>query len=386
MAKKKPVNQALADFLLRYSHYVERFANGTVAELVNIYTRAKPEVLRMLRDLEDLGDQPSLPFRLKRLRDMLREMDMVLRNANADAIRALTDRLGQFATQEAATQAALLGSAFGAIGVDLTSIPVETVMAMVGNPLGGATFAERMAQRYGEVLFKIREELTQSITLGEGIAKVAKRLFGIGEALGGLIGDRIKQQAEVIARTEILRVNNEVRDAMYEANRDVIKGVQYVATLDHQTCIVCGARDGKVFIYGVNDPTWEDKPISGTHPNCRCVMVPITKSWEELGVIGKVPKEVEGRRFFKYAGPKPLKGMGPMEQYADPEMWSGYVTSKTNYQDWLRRIDAEDPAFAKEMLGPTRYAAWKDGRELDRMVSGNRVLKLGELKEAVFGA
>lgn len=382
----RSVNQALADFLLKYSHYIERFANGTVEELVGIYATARPAILKMMRDLEDFGEGPSLPFRLRRLREMLNEVNMVLRHSSDDAVAALAQRLSQFATQEAATQAAMLGSAAGAIGIDIMSIPVETVLAMVHTPLGGATFAERMAENYRGLTTAIQRELTQALVMGEGMAPAARRLFGVGaeaarrRGLAGIIGDRLRHQAEVIARTEILRVNNEVRDAMYEANRDVVKGVQYVATLDHRTCLVCGARDGKVFIYGVNDPTPADRPISGTHPNCRCLMVPVLKSWEELGVIGKVPKEKDSPRFFKYVGPKPLRGMGPMEQYADPEMWSGYVTDKVKYSDWLRRIDKEDPAFARDVLGPTLYKAWKGGRALGDMVSGNKVLTLDELK------
>jgi len=57
------------------------------------------------------------------------------------------------------------------------------------------------------------------------------------------------KQSSVIARTEIMRVSNSVSQAIYEANKDIIKGLEFCATLDDRTCLLPGTliytkRDG----------------------------------------------------------------------------------------------------------------------------------------------
>lgn len=74
--------------------------------------------------------------------------------------------------------------------------------------------------------------------------------------------------------------NSIVRDTGYrseqitDAHREnVLKGTQLVCALDEKTCLKCLILDGS------------EEPIKfPIHEGCRCVMVPITKSWKELGV------------------------------------------------------------------------------------------------------
>lgn len=373
------INQALADFLLKYQHYVERFSNGTVQSLVEPYSKAKPIIQNMIKDLEDFGTGYTLDWRLQRLQGRLREINMVLKHADDDAITNLTDRLTQYAKKEKVVQESLLGAAFEQIGLNITRLPVEQLDFIINTPLGGATYAERMLQRYGETTFAIKQRLTQAILNGDDMARASRELFGLGQTIGGMVGRRIQDQSEVIARTEIMRVSNGVRDRVYEQNQDILKGVEYLATLDPRTCIVCGSLDGKVFEYGVNDPKPNEKPP--LHPNCRCVLIPLTKSWEELGHTGKTPPEyLPGERPFGYTGEKAPKGFGDVRQYADPTMWAGQVADTMKYNDWLKKMDGADPEFVQDILGKARYGLWKKGKtKLTSMISGNEVLPLDEL-------
>ena len=59
-----PINEELRDFVLRRQHYIARFQNGTIAELVQPYQQAKQTILKAIIDLEDYGSGYTLQFRL----------------------------------------------------------------------------------------------------------------------------------------------------------------------------------------------------------------------------------------------------------------------------------------------------------------------------------
>ena len=54
---------------------------------------------------------------------------------------------------------------------------------------------------------------------------------------------------------------------------DLITGVRFVCALDERTCLTCLELDGS-----------ETPPVLPIHEGCRCVTVPITKSWRQLGL------------------------------------------------------------------------------------------------------
>lgn len=75
-------------------------------------------------------------------------------------------------------------------------------------------------------------------------------------------------------------------------------------------------------------------PLPPAHPNCRSSIVPVTKSWRELGVD--------------------LDGLPPgMRSSVD-----GPVDGSLSYYEWLKR---QPPAFVEEALGPTRAALFLKG-------------------------
>jgi hypothetical protein len=54
----------------------------------------------------------------------------------------------------------------------------------------------------------------------------------------------------------------------------------------------------------------------------------------------------------------------------------GPVPSKTNYSDWLAR---QSETVQREILGPARYAAYKNGMKISSFVSGTDILTLKQL-------
>lgn len=349
------VNEELRDLLLKRSHYVQMFENGTVKEVIQYYHTTKAELMRRVARLEQYGTGFTLQYRLDRLNSQIQEIDTILRNATDDAIRDFSYNFNGFANDQNEFTQGILRDNFGKINVNISSIPLQHVVEIVNTPIGGATYAERMINRYGEDLFLIKQELTQAVIQGQDMAKAGRRLFGRGIGLGGTIGERNAQQLLMIARTEIQRIQNSVNHRIYEENSDILKGEQYVATLDDRTCISCGVLDGKVFYFNKNPVSLSEQPP--IHPLCRCTLAPITKSWRELGVNAN---EVSpGTR----------------------ASFSGQVPEVLRYRDWLKAQESRSPGFALDILGPKRYKLWTEGRvNFEQMATSNRILTLEELR------
>ena len=74
--------------------------------------------------------------------------------------------------------------------------------------------------------------------------------------------------AVTIARTEVMRVSNAAHDKCYAENRDILKGEEYLATLDERCCFTCSHYDGTVFVYEPTggETSYADRPILPMHP------------------------------------------------------------------------------------------------------------------------
>lgn len=137
---------------------------------------------------------------------------------------------------------------------------------------------------------------------------------------------------EKIIRTEGQRIQNDILLYTYDRNKRFLSGLEYTATLDTRTCTTCGAFDGQQFFYGnlPGQKNIENAPRIPIHPLCRCLYVPITKSWEGLG------QDFPRLRASQY---------GP--------------TTGT-YSDWLKSMEGRTPGFARPILR-SNYDSWIAG-------------------------
>lgn len=143
---------------------------------------------------------------------------------------------------------------------------------------------------------------------------------------------------------------------VYDIEVDIDHSFIVAGVIAHN-CPTCGALDGKRW-------TTDGKPISNSMPyrsppnhwRCRCSMIPVLKTWRELGIN--------------------------MDELSDSTRASmeGQVTDKT-FSDWLKRKTETDPTFADRTLGKGRAELWRNGKiTMDQMISGGKPLSLNELK------
>lgn len=123
-----------------------------------------------------------------------------------------------------------------------------------------------------EATANMKRELVRGLIGGQNPRVVAAKMLERTEGLfnGGL------SRALTIARTEMLDAHRAGAMLSEQANKDVLQSWTWSATLSSRTCPACWGMDGMEFPL--------EQPGPDGHQNCRCVRVPNTKSWRDLGI------------------------------------------------------------------------------------------------------
>jgi len=362
------VNNEFRDYLLRRSHYLYRFENGAIRDMLGPMRRAENEMNRKLMELTTTGTGYTKEWRIQRLNQQIAESQALWQAANFDAAGVLQERMYETALAEGASLERMLSAQYGKIGADIKGLPFLHIDYIINNPLLAEDIGSKLARASDSALNRVRGELTQSIIQGEDIAKATNRLVPIvGQSftnpayaptrlIQGSLPRTIKDRAEMIARSEILYTSNQVARNIYQNNTDVLQGVMYTATLDRRTCLICATSDGK--IYKFKDGEDHNGPLLPRHPRCRCTYSPLTKSWAQLEKENQVKPGVSQK----------TKG--------------GFVNTAPDvvtYGQWLKTQPAE---VVKDILGPTRYKMWSAGElQLSEMATSKRIYSLAELNQ-----
>ena len=195
----------------------------------------------------------------------------------------------------------------------------------------------------------VEDAIRIGIVEGETVNDIVRRLRGTRAARyrNGIMSIH-RRHAEAITRTAVNHVVTNARRNVFDKNADIVKGWQYVATLDGRTTDICMSLDGQVYA------TREEGPTPPQHINCRSTITPVMKSWKELGF--KAKELPEGTR----------------------ASMNGQVSAKETYQTWLKKQPAR---FQDEVLGKTKGKLFRNGDvTLDRFVdSSGRSYTLAEL-------
>lgn len=106
--------------------------------------------------------------------------------------------------------------------------------------------------------------LAEGFKLGESTDQISKRVKAVFDNCTDV-------RAKRIARTEIITASNQ---GALEGYKEVgVAEVEFYAALDERTCAICMSLHGEIF--PIEDST---NLITGTtHPNCRCVLLPVIK-------------------------------------------------------------------------------------------------------------
>jgi SPP1 gp7 family putative phage head morphogenesis protein len=168
--------------------------------------------------------------------------------------------------------------------------------------------------------------IVSGIAAGHGPRQVARELSRTFAVQGS--------RALTIVRTETMRAYRESTRQSYLANSTVVTGWTWCSALDRRTCPCCWAMHGTT-----HKPA---EQLDG-HPSCRCVMLPITPSWDKLlGGAGdglentRVQLETGAQRFSKLDAATQREVLGPAKHrlYQSGRITLGDVVQRTRSRTW----------------------------------------------------
>ena len=270
----------------------------------------------------------TLSAMMNRTREMIKELELRVNTVNEEAVQYILD--GQESSVNAVDKntGKLIASTDPLLPKEITAtatynrIPKEALTSFIGSSSPDSPLGKLISGLAKDTSERFRNTLATAIVSGNNPRQVARDLEKVIQSAQTDINVS-RSRLETIARTEMIRSAREGQKYLYESNPAVV-GYQRQATQDGRTCLACLALSGKKY------PTSEIMP---SHPNCRCVMLPITLSAEYI-----LGESTDPGLNFPAIGPEALlSGMSEGEKL--------------------------------QIMGPSRYALYQQGVPLDKMVN-----------------
>lgn len=183
------------------------------------------------------------------------------------------------------------------------------IASLIGATQAGSPLA-RLFRGFGlEAAQRVSSALVTGLTLGwnpRRIAPLVERALQVP-----------RWRALVISRQESLRCYRSANMMTFRENSDVVGKWRWTCAKQKRTCIACLMMDGTLH---------ELSEEFGSHVQCRCTPVPVTKSWKDI--LGD-------------------------DSIADtrPRIKSG--------KDWFL---GQDEATQRAIMSDSKYEAWQDGK------------------------
>lgn len=281
---------------------------------------------------EGITPSPAWLYQETRLRNLLAQTERRVAEFAADASLLVQDQQRDLiaAAQQHAGELVEVGLDASAPGfaTSFVRLPQEAFEQLVGHLADGSPLAALLAELPDAAGRDLRDALLSGVARGENPRRVAA---SVREAMGGQLS-----RALTIARTEQLRAYREASRLAYEANSDVVAGWTWQAAGTSRTCAQCWA------MHGTRHPVTER--LDG-HPNCRCSMVPLTKTWAELGA-----PDVPETRVELDEGPNLFDELDEADQLAvlGRAKLDAYQRGEISLRDLVGRRDSD-------AWGTTRY-------------------------------
>lgn len=356
-------NDRIADRITAHAVQLHRFEARVRLQVLGILRGLREDLLDKIRrmDLEGVKRDSAKRARAEKLLKQTRE---TIRIAYGAANQELRSNLRDLARVEGESAVKLANAALKADVLTVALAPGD-LRALANDLVVQGSPAYDWWRRQSEGLrMSFAREIRLGVAAGETTGDLVRRIRGrqagreavivngrrrVVTRFAGGIMDTQTRQATALVRTSVQSLSNEVLTETYKANDDVVEGVVAIATLDGRTTEICMGRDGGAWDLKTGDPL-PDSATSERYPgpppwhfNCRTVLGPKTKSWDQLidEAGGKVPRK--------------LKDVPPRTRAS----MDGQVPAKLTYTDWLKQ---QPESFQRDVLGRGRYELWKDGK------------------------
>ena len=331
----------IKDLLLTRSLLLQRVSNSLTKDIINAYVSVIDDILAQIATGKNIN---------------LVNMNKIINELNAKLspdLTSVSDDLVQLGISEASY---IANGINGSIGIDLVSkLPTDrTVQKIVNTSLmDGLTISEWLGKQDKSFQETLTKQIRLGVIEGETNPQIVSRLKSA-------LDIKNNNNVKTIVRTAVATVTNQVRMETYKENEDIFKGYEHNSTLDARVSLICASRDGATYdleYKGLNEKgkqyPFKQVPL---HFNCRSIILPITKTFRELGLdIDEIPS---GTR----------------------SSIDGRVSTDTTFEQWF---EGKSATFQESYLGKSRYQLFKDGKITfsDLVNQNGRTLSIAELSK-----
>lgn len=337
-----PANEVLQDKAINHAHDLQRFSVGVIQRMIALLNRSDAALTAQLTQALMQLERES--FTVQRLEAVLGSVKQINAQAYDALYKALLPEMHGLAGVEAASQVATFKGAIPAIiqiKAPVTAITGEQVYAAaLSRPFQGRLLKDWASDLETSRLTQIRNAVRQGYVQGQTTAEIIQKVRGTKAKryADGLL-DRPRHEAAAVVQTALSHTAQTARQAMTDANADLVKATMWLSTLDNRTSAICRIRDGLNYTADTHKPIghhvpWGEGP-GRIHFNCRSVSVPVLKSWRELGIdIADMPPGTRASM-------------------------DGQVPADLTYSQWFAK---QSTARQEDILGPARFKLLREGK------------------------
>lgn len=323
-------NQDILDAAIRHALYEGRFGKGLARRMVSLLDEVDDDLanqlsLRLTRIGTDTG--PATTRRLTEMMDTLRVLNSRVYRRFANELEAELIGLAGFEIEDQTASLARI------LPVEVASVaPTAALLKTIvtATPIDGFLLKPWVDSMAANRLARIEKQLRIGMVEGQTIDQLVRRIRGTkSKAFKDGILEISRRSAETLALTATSTIANAAREAVYKKNADLISKLKWLSTLDSRTSPTCQSRDGK--LYDLDKP----HPTPPAHPRCRSVMIPVTVSFDSLGL--------------------------EREEYTPGQRASmnGQVPGSTTFEDWIR---GQPKSRVVEIYGKERADLFLSGK------------------------
>lgn len=349
----KSVNDKVKDRTLEQSIELQRLEAGTKKKVVKSIEALEKKVVSTLLK-SGLWESQRKQIIQSKLSSLLKSTQFLTEKTYKNIARTQIELLASLALIVEKQMTNTINLSLGTKYIE-TQMSKARINEISRTLIEGASSAEWWERRGVAFQNKFKDTVRDGIFKGLSAVEIANNLTGDKRfrKKNGTFAANYRS-AELLVRTSLHSVANQARVETFENNSDIIRAIEWVATLDARTTRICQSLDGLTWDVITKKPIGHNKayPGSSAHWGCRSAQVPVIKKYNNS-----------------------MKDL-PAGTRASMD---GQVSAKLNYEDWLK---TKPKAFQKEVLGTKRLELWKDGKIdfSDLTDQDNNPLTLKQLK------
>ena len=306
------IYQLAKDFRQQLAQGEAKASAQAVQGFADAFEKSRSQLLDAIAQAQESDAAPADLFRVERLGRVVAQLASELERVASGAGDALTARQRELVQLAGTHSQQLARAALGKVpdgfnGPTWRHVPIQGLQNLIGILGDGSPVQRILGEIAGESADRVRAAIVAGLGTGQTPGEIVR---GIRTEIGGSMARTL-----TVIRTEDMRAYREAQRAAFEENSDVVNGWRWWSSLSFDTCAACLSNHGREFPLG--------EPMD-SHPNCRCIAIPITKTWADLG---------------------------------HPQIADQKLDVQTG-DEWLR---SQPEDIQRRALGPSKFEAWKGG-------------------------